>query len=137
VKVVNSGDPEKKKVDYDVTCKNGYIQKVERVIESSPNMAQIIYSDDDMSTWAHLLDRYAIPYFDKTLWQDYNKNYKNNDSLFVLRYAAKSYYNGSGKTTIDRSNYDSSSDNGKYVYNDERTTTKTVIPYDELLRFDP
>lgn len=137
VKVVNSGDPEKKKVDYDVTCKNGYIQKVERVIESSPNMAQIIYSDDDMSTWAHLLDRYAIPYFDKTLWQDYNKNYKNNDSLFVLRYAAKSYYNGSGKTTIERSNYDSSSDNGKYVYNDERTTTKTVIPYDELLRFDP
>ena len=137
VKVVNSGDPEKKKIDYDVTCKNGYIQKVERVIESSPNMAQLIYSDDDMSTWAHLLDRYAIPYFDKTLWQDYNKNYKNNDSLFVLRYAAKSYYNGSSKTTIERSNYDSSSDNGKYVYNDERTTTKTVIPYDELLRFDP
>lgn len=137
VKVVNSGDPDKKKIDYDVTCKNGYIQKVERVIESSPNMAQLIYQDEDMSTWAHLLDRYAVPYFDKTLWQDYNKNFKNNDSLFVLRYAAKSYYNGSSKTTIDRSNYDSSSDAGKYVYNDERTNQKTVIPYDELLRFDP
>ena len=137
VKVVNSGDPEKKKIDYDVTCKNGYIQKVERVIESSPNMAQLVYQDDDMSTWAHLLDRYAVPYFDKTLWQDYNRNYKNSDSLFVLRYAAKSYYNGSRKTTIDRSSYDTSSDNGKYVYNDERTNQKTVIPYDELLRFDP
>ncbi len=137
VKVINSGDPDKKKIDYDVTCKNGYIQKVERVIESSPNMAQLVYQDEDMSTWAHLLDRYAVPYFDKTLWQDYNKNFKNNDSLFVLRYAAKSYYNGNGKTTIDRSSYDSSSDAGKYVYNDERTNQKTVIPYDELLRFDP
>lgn len=137
VKVVNSGDPEKKKVDYDVTCKNGYIQKVERVIESSPNMAQLIYQDDDMSTWAHLLDRYAIPYFDKTLWQDYNKNYKNNDSLFVLRYAAKSYYNGSSKVNIEKTDYDSESSTRKYVYNDERTTQKTVIPYEELLRFDP
>ena len=43
VKVVNSGDPAKKKIDYDVTCKNGYIQKVEHVIESSPNMALIIH----------------------------------------------------------------------------------------------
>ena len=137
VKVVNSGDPAKKKIDYDVTCKNGYIQKVERVIESSPNMAQLVHNDAETSLWSRFLNRYAIPYFDKTLWQDYNKNFKNSDSLFVLRYAAKSYYNGSAKTTIDRNSYSSSSDNGKYVYNDERTNTKTVVPYDELLRFDP
>ena len=46
----------------DVTCKNGYIQKVDGVIESSSNMAEIIRNHSNMSMWSHLIDRFSAPY---------------------------------------------------------------------------
>ena len=76
----------KKVVDRDITCKNGYIQKVDGVIESSPNMAEIIRQHANMSMWSHLLDRYSAPYFDASATREYNRIYNNEDSVFVLRY---------------------------------------------------
>ena len=93
VKVKNSGDANYKKIDYDVTCKNGYIQKVEDVIESSPNMAEIIRKDSTTKTWSHLLDRFSAPYYYKELSDRYNSTFGTKDSLFVLRYVSKNMYN--------------------------------------------
>jgi hypothetical protein len=76
----------KKVVERDITCKNGYIQKVSGVIESSPNMAEIIRSHANMSLWSHLLDRFSAPYYDASLTREYNRIYNNEDSVFVLRY---------------------------------------------------
>ena len=70
----------------DITCKNGYIQKVDGVVESSPNMAQIIRQHANMSMWSHLLDRYSAPYYSAENTRLYNNIYNNEDSLFVLRY---------------------------------------------------
>lgn len=88
-KVINSGDPGRKKIDYDITCKNGYIQKVEGVIESSPNMAEIIRQDNDMKTWSHLLDRFSAPYRYMAGTREYNRIYDNTDTVYVLRYFSK------------------------------------------------
>lgn len=76
----------KRVVERDITCKNGYIQKVDGVIESSPNMAEIIRQHPNMSMWSHLLDRYSAPYYDAALTREYNRIYNNEDSVFVLRY---------------------------------------------------
>ena len=76
----------KRVVEADITCKNGYVQKVDGVIESSPNMAQIIRQHQNMSMWSHLLDRYSAPYYDAALTREYNRIYNNEDSAFVLRY---------------------------------------------------
>ena len=54
----------KKVIERDITCKNGYIQKVNGVVESSPNMAEIIRQHPDLSHWSQLLDRFCAPYFD-------------------------------------------------------------------------
>ena len=84
--VLNSGDPSRKKIDYDITCKNGYIHKVDGVIESSPNMAEIIRQDPSTSIWSRLLDRFSAPYYYEEGTREYDRIYNSEDSVFVLRY---------------------------------------------------
>ena len=76
----------KKVVERDITCKNGYIQKVNGVIESSPNMAEIIRQHSNMSQWSHLLDRFSAPYYTQAGTKEYNRLYNNEDSVYTLRY---------------------------------------------------
>ena len=76
----------KRVVERDITCKNGYIQKVDGVIESSPNMAEIIRNHSNMSMWSGLLDRFSAPYYDNTVTKEFNRLYDNKDSVYVLRY---------------------------------------------------
>jgi hypothetical protein len=90
----------KKVVERDITCKNGYIQKVNGVIESSPNMAEIIRQHPNMSLWSHLLDRYSAPYYDAAGTREYNRLYNNEDSVFTLRYFSDRSVNGD-KNEVD------------------------------------
>ena len=70
----------------DITCKNGYIQKVDGVVESSPNMAEILHQHPDLSLWAHLIDRFSAPFYSEAASQEYERLYHRKDSVFVLRY---------------------------------------------------
>lgn len=79
----------KKVIDRDITCKNGYIQKVNGIIESSPNMAEIIRQNSDMSMWSYLLDRFSAPYYNAAGTREYNRLYNNEDSVYTLRYFSK------------------------------------------------
>ena len=79
----------KKVLERDITCKNGYIQKVNGVIESSPNMAEIIRQNSDMSMWSHLMDRFSAPYYTAEGTREYNRLYNNEDSVYTLRYFSK------------------------------------------------
>ena len=79
----------KKVVERDITCKNGYIQKVDGVIESSPNMAEIIRQHPNMSKWSELLDRFSAPYYNATATKEYNRLYNNEDSVYTLYYYSK------------------------------------------------
>jgi len=88
----------------DITCKNGYIQKVDGVIESSPNMADIIHQHANMSLWSHLLDRYCAPYYDAALTREYNRIYHNEDSAFVLRYFSKRSSGGNALSNDPKGN---------------------------------
>lgn len=124
VKVINSGDPSRKKIDYDITCKNGYIQKVDQVIESSPNMAEIIHKDGDMSEWAHLLDRFSAPNF-----YTYINGNENKDSVYVLRYLSESSYDPYTGNTKEKFN--------TVQYLDGSTLIKITVADNELLKYDP
>ena len=98
--VLNSGDPSRKKIDYDITCKNGYIHKVDGVIESSPNMAEIIRQDPSTSIWSHLMDRYSAPYYYEEGTREYDRIYNSEDSAFVLRYfSQRCFDHRSGRVT--------------------------------------
>ena len=79
----------------DITCKNGYVQKVEQVITPADNMAEIIHKHPVMSQWAKLLDLYSVPIYDANATQNYNRLYGTQDSVFVLRYFAQQANGGS------------------------------------------
>ena len=91
----------KKVVERDITCKNGYIQKVEKVIESSSNMADIIHQNADMSHWAELMDRFCAPYYTAEGTREYNRLYNNQDSVYVLRYYSDFSGDGENLSTPD------------------------------------
>ena len=89
----------KKIVERDITCKNGYIQKVNGVIESSPNMAEIVHQHSNMSRWATLMDRFCAPYYDATGTREYNRLYNNQDSVYTLRYYSSVSAGGNANAT--------------------------------------
>ena len=76
-----------KVVERDITCKNGYIQKMDGVIEPYANMAQVLREHKSTALWSRLIDRFSAPYYDKQKTLEYNRMYKQNvDSVFTLRY---------------------------------------------------
>ena len=129
VKVVNSGDANRKKIDYDITCKNGYIQKVESVIEYSPNMAELIKKDPNTQIWSRLLDRFSAPYYYKELSDRYNNTFGKNDSLFVLRYLSKNMWKWSASG--------GSRDVADYPNNKIFDPDGNPVDATELLSYDP
>ena len=76
-------------IQRDITCKNGYVQKVKGVIEPTTNMAEIVRRHANMSKWSELLDRFSAPYYNAAATREYNRLYDNKDSVYVLRYFSK------------------------------------------------
>lgn len=115
-----------------ITCKNGYIHLVNGVIEASPNMAEIVHQHpEQMSHWASLLDRFAVPYRNyvastwdgnETQLDKFRRLYQTNDSVYALRYLSKQ---SDGTNTGMINNY----------Y--ERGNTRATVRKEELLKFDP
>ena len=88
----------KQVVKRDITCKNGYIHKVSGVIESSPNMAEIIRTHPVMSMWSGLLDRFSAPYYNDAATKEFNRLYNSEDSVYVLRYFSTRSEGGKANT---------------------------------------
>ena len=98
----------------DITCKNGYIQKVDGVLESAPNMAEIIRQHKStMSRWSRLIDRYSAPYYRGGLYINEAGRQVNIDSVFELRYFADRGRLGSNE-----------------VYPDGVTTAQATLKFD-------
>ena len=91
----------KRVVERDITCKNGYIQKVNGVIESNPNMAEIVRQHPNMSHWSQLLDRFSAPYYNAAGTREYNRLYNKQDSVYTLRYYSSQSSGGSNVSTPD------------------------------------
>lgn len=96
-----SGDPNattadawvngRKIIERDITCKNGYIHKVDAVIEPTVNMAEFIRQQADdpqnpTSIWSRMIDRFSAPYYNEDVTKEYQRLYGGEDSVFVLRY---------------------------------------------------
>lgn len=79
----------RKVLDRDITCKNGYVQKIDGVIEPMTNMAEVLRQHPDLSMWSTLIDRFSAPYFNATATREYNRLYSNEDSVYTMRYFSK------------------------------------------------
>lgn len=97
----------KKIVERDITCKNGYIQKVDGLATSSDNMAEIVRSHANMKLFSSLLDRFNAPYYDEAATREYNRLYNNTDSVYTLKYfSSTSNTSGYGGSTGGELNAD-------------------------------
>lgn len=99
LKVVSNGSSEsvedswvngRKVISSEQTCKNGYVYVVDSVMDSNPNMAQIISSNPETSLFANLLRRYSVPVRlsnaqQQEFWRLFPQ-YDKVDSLYQLRY---------------------------------------------------
>ena len=74
-----------------ITCKNGYIYRMDELLLPPSNMADELRKHPDTRIFSHLLDRFCVPVFDETLTREFNAYYKTNDSVFKLKYFTDSY----------------------------------------------
>ena len=76
-----------------ITCKNGYIYRMDGVLVPPSNMAEELRRHKDTKLFSYMLDRFSVPLYDGSLSSTYNyvnNNTDNPDSVFVLRYLNRS-----------------------------------------------
>jgi uncharacterized surface protein with fasciclin (FAS1) repeats len=81
-----------KVIKRDVTCKNGYVDVLDKVLIPPMNMAQYIKSNPNTQIFSKLLDRFCAPYLSKANTVAYKQLQLDHpelpaiDSIFVKRY---------------------------------------------------
>lgn len=87
----------------DVTCLNGYIHQVNKVIVPPGNVGQVLRNESNTKLFSRMLDYHCAPYYDATATNSYNSWALQNgrtpiDSIFEVRYFSKKSH-GTGTTT--------------------------------------
>ncbi|WP_294743027.1 fasciclin domain-containing protein [uncultured Prevotella sp.] len=88
----------RKVLERDITCKNGYIQRIDGVIEPMTNMAEVLRQHPQLSKWSALVDRFSAPYYNATATREYNRLFNNEDSVYTMRYLSKRSEGGTSLT---------------------------------------
>jgi len=92
----------------DVTCQNGYVNVLDKVLVNPQNMAEVLRTNSNSRIFSHMLDRFSAPFYNETLTQRYNMLYNNEvDSVFEKRYFAirsqgnSNLYNDAGTDPVN------------------------------------
>ena len=87
---------DKKVIEQDITCKNGYVHVLEDVLIPPTNMAEYLREDGDVSEFSKLMERYSAPYYNDDATSTYKQlNPGFSDSIFT-----KEYFSAVGGRTI-------------------------------------
>ena len=74
----------------DIVCENGYINMTEKPLVPLANMAEVIRTNGRTKIFSHLLDRFSVPFQNKTVGNLFSKLYPNDfavtDTLYTKRY---------------------------------------------------
>lgn len=74
-------------VKQDVTCQNGYVNVLDKVLITPQNMAEVLRTNEDTKIFSHMMDRFSAPFYNSTLTERYRLLYGNEvDSVFEKRY---------------------------------------------------
>jgi len=76
-----------KVIEPNIFCLNGFIHKVDKVVLPLDNMAEIIRKDPETSKWSSIVERFAVPYYTRSLTDTYNQLKGTNlKKVFNKRY---------------------------------------------------
>ena len=109
-----------------ITCKNGYLYRMDDVLIPPSNMAQVLRETKNTRLFSRMLDRFAYLEYDAGLTNDFNALYhenkpEDNENVYLLKYAlekAKDYYTPGENGTKDKA-------------------TKKSFGADDYLAYDP
>lgn len=76
-----------KVVEQDIVCQNGYINRLDKVLVTPQNMAEVLRTNGKTNIFSHLIDRFSVPLYSSTLTSNYRSFWGNDvDSVFEKRY---------------------------------------------------
>ncbi len=80
-----------KLIEKDAVCENGYVNKTSKLITPLPNMAEMIRTNGETNIFSHMLDRWSVPFYNRTVTRAYtdimaSRGITWNDSIFTKRY---------------------------------------------------
>jgi len=76
-----------KVIKQDITCQNGYVNCLDRVLVNPQNMAEVLRTDSRTQIFSHMIDRFSAPFYSADLTTRYRLLYGNDvDSVFQKRY---------------------------------------------------
>lgn len=79
-----------KVVEQDITCQNGYINRLDQVFITPPNIAEMLRTNGHTNIFSHMIDRFSAPFYNESLTRAYQLLYGNTvDSIFQKRYFSK------------------------------------------------
>lgn len=109
----------KKVIEADITCKNGYIHRVNGVVESSPSMAELLRQRPELSTWSKMLDRFSAPYKNDVtdMTVEYNRINGTQETCYLMKYFNRQDGKEMNKQTV-------------YVAPDGIETITDLLPFD-------
>lgn len=130
----------------DITCLNGYIHQVDKVVVPPGNVGQVLRGEKNTKLFSRMLDYHCAPYYDAKATNSYNSWAIQNgrvvvDSIFEFRYFSKKSH-GTGATTLDPNGSSTSSkqllwDPGWNQYTSSAVTLSDMgailVPTDEVV----
>ncbi len=74
-----------------ITCQNGYIHQVNKVLLPPGNIAQLLRKQSDTKYFSRMLDYFSAPFYASQETEDYRTTLReqgiySNDSIFAIRY---------------------------------------------------
>lgn len=82
-------------IKQNITCQNGYINVMDRVITPRDNMAEIIRTNGETNIFSHMLERFSAPYYNSVLTDNYKLLHPEfTEKIYEKRYFAQRAHAG-------------------------------------------
>lgn len=93
-------------LEQDITCQNGYVDRLDRVLQAPTNMAEMIRTNGATNLFSHMLDRFSAPFYNATLTNSLRQQpgYEGVDSVFEKRYLSARSQGGNALETSPTGN---------------------------------
>lgn len=116
-----------KVIEKDITCQNGYLNKLDRVLVNPQNMGEVIRTNGESNIFSHLLDRFSAPFYNASLTQRAKDLYGEKiDSVFEKRYFALRSQ-GNSELLNDAGTDPKNNPTGNVIFNKE---SNKPLPFD-------
>lgn len=129
-------------VQQDITCQNGYINMLGKVVRPLPNMAELIRTNGMTNIFSHILERFSVPVYVKS----YNELYQKSHRTFTDTIYTKWYFSPVGTNSLlaetasgGKPVYFVTKENTKYFHIVQGATNDMAVevPTTYSLKFDP